>query len=307
MAEERDKASAFIQRLLSNPSLEGLTPLQLEDQILQFLQTNSQKLLPTLSSQGFFPGRSWTDILEILAVQLMSMVNGPLFAAIDSTVAGGLNLSFISFLGHQEPSLGIRDEILGFIKRIIIRPEVRREYTGILTAIIHQSVDKYIEAVYARREYIHFELTKVQRLKMSKEEVKGYIQTTMVIRPAIAEYILNNAVQIEGTAMIVHSSFVEKALPGLKQSLPHVPDQVLKGALSSSTSFIENKYLDATARIAAVFGPLFKHYRPNIKLDRGADTPEKSWINIARRNYKYFGYDIKMLDELYKIAAENGW
>jgi hypothetical protein len=50
-----------------------------------------------------------------------------------------------------------------------------------------------------------------------------------------------------------------------------------------------------------------KHYKPYTKVDRGAETPDKSWFNIARRNYKYYGFDIKMLDEFYKIAAENNW
>jgi hypothetical protein len=42
-------------------------------------------------------------------------------------------------------------------------------------------------------------------------------------------------------------------------------------------------------------------------VDRGADTPDKSWFSIARRNFKFYGYDVKMIDEFYKIAAENGW
>jgi hypothetical protein len=42
-------------------------------------------------------------------------------------------------------------------------------------------------------------------------------------------------------------------------------------------------------------------------VDRGANGPDSSWFSVARRNYKYYGFDIKMLDELYRIAADNGW
>ena len=50
-----------------------------------------------------------------------------------------------------------------------------------------------------------------------------------------------------------------------------------------------------------------RNYKPEAQKDRGADTAIKSWINVARKNYKFYGYDIKMLDELYNIAADNGW
>ena len=56
------------------------------------------------------------------------------------------------------------------------------------------------------------------------------------------------------------------------------------------------------------FSPLgIEIFKANVKVDRGADTPDKSWFNIARKNSRFFGFDDKMLEELYKIAAENGW
>jgi hypothetical protein len=42
-------------------------------------------------------------------------------------------------------------------------------------------------------------------------------------------------------------------------------------------------------------------------VDRGADSPDKSWFNVSRRNARWRGLDVSMLDELYTIAAENGW
>ena len=44
-----------------------------------------------------------------------------------------------------------------------------------------------------------------------------------------------------------------------------------------------------------------------MKIDRGAETSDKSWFNVARRNYKFYGYDLDMLVELHSISAENGW
>jgi hypothetical protein len=86
-----------------------------------------------------------------------------------------------------------------------------------------------------------------------------------------------------------------------------IPPELLRGGLYSNVSFEEDKQVDATARLAAIFASRGKNYKPMARVDRGASTPDRSWFSITRRNYKYYGFDIKMLDELYKIASENGW
>ena len=47
--------------------------------------------------------------------------------------------------------------------------------------------------------------------------------------------------------------------------------------------------------------------KQGMKIDRGAAASDQSWFNVARRNYKYYGYDFDLLTELYNISAENGW
>jgi hypothetical protein len=89
--------------------------------------------------------------------------------------------------------------------------------------------------------------------------------------------------------------------------LKTLPEEVLKSAVNSNVSFFENKFIEATARLTALFAARCRIYNPTVTVDRGADTPDKSWFSIARRNFKFYGYDVKMIDEFYKIAAENGW
>ena len=93
----------------------------------------------------------------------------------------------------------------------------------------------------------------------------------------------------------------------LAKRLPALPEAIIRSGVYANGSFVENRSLDATSRIAGILSSMCRNARPNEKVDRGADSADKSWINIARRNYKFYGYDIKMLDEFYKIAGENGW
>jgi len=82
---------------------------------------------------------------------------------------------------------------------------------------------------------------------------------------------------------------------------------VIRSGVNANVSYLENRFIEATARLAAVFSARCRAFQPNVRVDRGADTPDKSWLSIARRNYKFYGFDVKILDELYSIAAESGW
>jgi hypothetical protein len=168
-------------------------------------------------------------------------------------------------------------------------------------------VDRYLDEAFDRNEYVHFELTKVQRLKMSKDDIKDYIAVSLFLKPAV--FLLTTSHQSTGETQsgTVQTQFIEKAVNVIKGKLKVLPEQVIRSGLYANGSFQENRSMDATSRIAAVLSALGKNYKPQLKIDRGADSADKSWLNVARRNYRFYGYDVKLLDEFYKIAAENGW
>ena len=309
MSAEQQKATAFVKRLLANPAIKLLTPLQKEEQIVQFLHANAAQLLPTLSTPAFFSGASWNTIVALLIQALMDEVNQELFASLDSIIGGRIDFGYVSFLTQRPPSIEkIRNQVSATVHTLLSKPEARRGFTGAHTALVHRFVDRYLDAAWARKSYVHFELTKVQRLRMSKEQVKSMIATTLVLKPIV--YLIATggvAGQAEQTSGVVQTQFAEKVVHSAKKDLPILPDQVVKSAVSASISFMENRFIEATARIAAILAARCRNYQPAVRVDRGADRPDKSWLSIARRNYKFYGFDIKMLDEFYSIAAENGW
>jgi hypothetical protein len=106
---------------------------------------------------------------------------------------------------------------------------------------------------------------------------------------------------------VVSPQFAATVLASLRPQLPAVPPSLLRSAVSSNCSFLDDGRIEATSRLAAIFASRAGNYNPQVQVDRGAHGPDSSWFNIARRNFKYYGFDIKMLDELYRIAADNGW
>ena len=293
---------------MQNPALQGYTVLQKEEQIIQFLHTNAAQLAPTLASQQFFPGKNWNQIFSLLVRALFDISDLELKREIQSILHDRLSFTFLSFLQQQQTQEAkVREQIADLMEELMEKSEARRTFTGAYAAIKFNIADRYLTEVFARKKYIHFELTKVQRLRMRKYEVSNFVDFTLFLRPSITLLSSGSQRQQDRAVGIVQGQFADKVFQTLKKRLSALPEQALRSVVNSCISFNENRFIEATARLAAIFAARAKNYHPHLRVDRGADTPDKSWFAISRRNFRFYGFDVKMLDELYKIAAENMW
>lgn len=294
---------------MQNPALNGYTILQKEEQIIQFLHTNAAQLAPTLASPQFFPGKNWNQIFAFLVQALQAATDVELKRDIQSILHDRFSFTFLSFLQQQQPTqeAKVREQVADLLEELMTKTEGRRTFTGAYAALKFNIADRYLTEVFARKKYIHFEMTKVQRLRMSKDEVSNYVDFNLLLRPSITLLSSGTDRQQERASGIVQGQFAEKVFATLKKRLSAVPEQALRSVVNSCVSFNENRFIEATARLSAILAARARNYHPHMRVDRGADTPDKSWFAISRRNYKFYGFDVKMLDELYKIAAENMW
>ena len=293
---------------MQNPALQGYTILQKEEQIIQFLHTNAAQLAPTLASPQLVPGKNWNQILSFLIGALQATANVELHRDIQSILHDRLSFTFLSFLQQQQTQEAkIREQVADLLEELMGKTEGRRTFTGAYAAIKFNIADRYLTEVFGRKKYIHFELTKVQRLRMSKDEVRHYVDFTLLLRPSITLLGTGSDRQQERASGIVQGQFADKVFETLRKRLSAVPEQALRNVVNSCISFNENRFIEATARLATILAARARNYHPHMRVDRGADTPDKSWFAISRKNYKFYGFDVKMLDELYKIAAENMW
>jgi hypothetical protein len=304
MEQEVQKATLFVQRLLSNPALQKLSIVQREHQIMQFLRGNEKQLYPTLSSPDFFPGHPWKQILGRLAEELGGIINKSLLTQLKSLVER-MDFSFLAFLQEQPvPIPNAAEILLEFEEKILGNPAAKKSFAGPFHAVLYGATDRYVEEAYRRRQYIHFELAKVQRLKMGKEEVKNMVKASLLLKNGI--HLLS--VEPDGRSQqTVQAAFGAKAYQAMQKQIGVLPEPLLRSGINANVSFLDDTSIETTARLAAIFAVRCQNYMPLQKVDRGADSPDKSWFSIARRNFKYYGFDIKMLDELYKTAGENGW
>ena len=92
------RAASFINRLLANPALAQLPPLQREEQIIQFLNINAQALNPTLSSPQFLPGKNWATILTLLTKALPIETDKLLLPQLQELLDTSIDFTFMSFI-----------------------------------------------------------------------------------------------------------------------------------------------------------------------------------------------------------------
>ncbi|MCG8452556.1 MAG: hypothetical protein MI717_05180 [Spirochaetales bacterium] len=310
MSTELERASAFVGRLWENPTLSGLSPLQREEQLIQFLEINNSTLLPTLTSPAFFPNQSWHKIRTLLLQALSNRTNTALSPLFDAVLQRKINFHFVANL---EPKRAphpdrVRKSMAQFLRTLASRPDSRSELTGPLMGVGTGLIDKYIGRIFERQRYIGFELRKVQRLKLEAPDVADLVKATMLIRPAILYFSPDeggggHARNVEH----VSPAFAAKAASSVAQALPLMPADVVSAATHSALSFQDNPHLECSSRLAAVFAHRCRHMRPGMRVDRGAESSDKSWFSVARKNYKFYGFDLDMLVELHSIATENGW
>jgi len=305
MDNDKAKALQFLNRLMQNPSLEGFSALQREDQLLQFFIINAEKLKPTLSSPAFFNGWSWSDINKIMTDTLYDITNREILPQIESEIFDRTSYAYVSFMKLPPPSDSAKRQLFEVLKKLLTLPAGRQSLAGPLTALKSGSLKRYVMLGYERQKYIHFELTKVQRLRMPQEEIYHLLKTTLFIQPLTI--LFNPGGMPKNGIQNLSPAYAEKITKQLSKLIPGLPDEIIRGGVDSGMAFQDNPKLEATSRITSIFSSRCAQMKEGMTIDRGAAASDQSWFNVARRNFKYYGYDFDMLTEFYNISAENGW
>jgi hypothetical protein len=143
---------------------------------------------------------------------------------------------------------------------------------------------------------------------MAQSDLEDLLAISMLLKPAV--HLMEPPGKMgrrSGNSAMTQTHYIQKMIDELKKSLTLIPETVICSGIHSNLSFQENRQIEASARISSVFASMGVNYRPAMKIDRGAVSADSSWFNIARKNYRYNGYDKEMLSELYNISIENGW
>jgi hypothetical protein len=309
MDVRNDPIPRFISRMFETPALRTLPALQKEEQALQFLRQNGPQLQPLLASMGIAASAGWQGTFERLAREIRSLSDAMLETEIFRAVEERLHFEFYPALeANRQPPSTSREEIVALCRRSANHPVSRRALSGSLSAVLADVTDKYISQIWERRKYSYVEITKVQRLSLKMQECADLLRFVLLVRPAAYLHVMPD-VQTgpEAGFAPVQEQALQRAFHGLTAQLAATPPTLVRMAIRSALPYPSTKGLEAIPRLAAIFALRGRALIPTLVVDRGADSPDKSWFNIARRNASWRCLDPRMLDELYSIASENGW
>ncbi len=296
------KAEDFALRLWDNPSLLGLSPLQKEEQLHAFIEANVATLQPALTSAAYFKDLPWPSVMELLRQAIFKLASQDLGFLYESILKDRVDISFFRELVPSAGELPFLKEQLGqYVKKFANKSISRKELTGPLMGAATDMVDKYMAIALKRQKYIGIELRKVQRLKFNEKQIASFVKLTMLLRPSVYYYS-----PTEGTINI-SPGYAQMVTQATLKELKFIPRALIQSGINSFLSFQNYPHIESTARLAAIFSLRCRDMKSGLKVGRGAESSDKSWFSIARKNYKYHGFDMDMLYELYSIATENGW
>jgi hypothetical protein len=304
-----DPISRFATRLLETPALRLLAALQKEEQAMNVLRINGPQLLPVFSSLGLDVTRGWREPAAIVSRAIRAEVDRMLGAEVSDLLSSRLMLSFFPGLAGGRPApVRAKEELRALIARAAAHPVARSALAGSLAVALSDLIEKYIPQAGERRKYIYVEITKVQRLSLSLVDLADLTRFVVLVRPAAYLYVTpGETVDKDAGYSPLQEQYLAKILPGIAAQAPSLPGALVNLGLRSTLAFPDAPRVEAVSRLAAIMAMRGRALSPAVVVDRGADRPDKSWFNVQRRNAKWHGLDGRMLDELYTIAAENGW
>jgi len=309
MDSRSDPVPRFVSRMFETPALRALPALQKEEQALQFLRQNGPQLQPLLASVGIAANGGWQETIAALVGEIRSLANGMLETEISQAVQERLHFLFYTSLGASKmPPSSSRQEIAALCRRCANHTVSRRALAGSLSAVLAGIPEKYIPQIWDRRKYSYVEITVVQRLSLKAEECVDLVRFALLVRPAAYLHVRSDVQSgTEAGYAPVQEQALERSFHGLSAQLKSLPPQLIRMALRAALPYPGTQGLEAISRMCAIFALRGRALTPGVLVDRGADSPDKSWFNIARRNATWRGLDPRMLDELYSIASENRW
>ena len=310
MEQYKEKMTEFVNKLLSNPALANAVIVKKENQILSFIKENQSQLQAAFARPEQFPDISWDNavrlLLTILTDKILSDIEPRLNKAYKKIEIDGVIEHF-----RKEGSID-QDKMHEFILQNMRTKLMRDHYIWSIESIFGNFFSKYIPPIIERRKVIYIELIRRDRLTIETTLIPGFFGLVSLFRPLFF-YKFNRkqsgSISLAETSKnpkLFESVFPEFEL-AIKEEIGPVPEVILRYSMESHLNCTIHLETSGVSRLISIISNRTTDYDPSQKVDKGAESPDKSWFNIHRRTAKFYGLDPHFLDELYQVASEEGW
>ena len=313
---EKQKVKDFVDHLLSNPNIRNEPILIGEGLLLNFIVQNINQLKATFKTPQFFPHLEWNKVLQLILSELFERVTNSILPLIKDFIDSSEFEFFNKIQGARPyPDKFHKEKLIEFIQSNLKNKDVRYNFNSTVNIFKYKVIEKYITEIFNKRGYLYNELVRVQKNYLESEEYVTYLKVLLLIKNTVYNKISinpdNAEVKINFNDCLNSPPNLKKFIDGLtvnlRTQLPNITEQSIKLALKSNMRESQTELEDASSRFLYILTSRYQNFKPVTTVDRGAESPDKSWFGIARKNAEYYGYDKRMIEELYRIAGDNNW
>lgn len=315
LTQYSQKMRGFIEKLLSNDNLKNEPLPAAEEHVRLFVKSNIEQIAQTFRTPDFFPDLPPADSLKLFQTMLSGIAVEKTEAFLEEKVFPVLDFGFIrrfsQILPEKEEVLSKLRSLMGLILK---NHDIRKQSQSLWNIFEYDMIGRYICAAYNRKEYLYNEMYKVSRHSFTMKESKGLLQMIALLNlimylpiPLDNEKTVKGNFYTPGLTNVQQSKYIETIIQFLKGKLKIIPEIVFQYSVYSHGDTSNTKLEYSFSRIAAVLTRRGMDVVRVRKMDKGADAPDKSWFNTVRMNYKLYHFDQKLIEEFYKIAADENW
>lgn len=305
----------FVEHLLSSPAVKAEPVIVAGRLVLNFLLKNRARLAGVFKNPQFFPGLEWGDIIDLVSRDINDRILSSSLPVINKFIEN-TDLSFFD----RESDSGIvadshRREMLHELVIMLFRDDdCRFSMNSAVNILKFGAADRYIGESFKRRDFLYNELVK-SRKDPGADEYAAFIKTMLLVRNAA--YMKLDVGMDDGEAVVSLPdvkrddkslrSYLSGATRCLSRMLPGIPAATIELSLRSNIPAACTGDEEAAARFLYILCSRYQHHRQLERIDRGAESQDKSWFTAAVKNSRYSGYDAGMVEALRLIAGENNW
>jgi hypothetical protein len=310
------KLNEFARQLFTNPALKGLGPVEIEDSVMAIISNKEQKLQSTFTSPEYYPDMSWENI----KAELLKII-GDVMASLLKPKLQELLFTHIHILYlFPQPDNTSREKIIDFILKMSARPSSRKIYGKILSFINSDILKKFTSSIYEHNRQINHGFSRTDSLPMqTPEECLDFLYTCFLFLPCYDISLPEKAFMppqfgsVSNKSMTLNDlknntifckNFMQKIQDIITKEVPDINSYLLQ-AISKAFFSEGSEEIPIHARLLKVLYHLVLDWKTG-KKEKGAESFTLSWLNIARADAKFYGYDYDIVDELYKISIEEG-
>ncbi len=308
----------FIQQLLNSKAIKSLTPLEKEDAVVAFISMNEPTLQARFSSAEYFPNMDWANVRSELYKTLGESITEELRPRLDLMITSfnvDWKAKYTDFMVADDK---FKANLSALAAKLAGRANSRRNYGRIVEFISHGVIQPYLMAAYQNTRYVSTGLSRFDQVNFkSPDEAMSFFFAAMQFMPLfditlpmkviMPQYSgpTGKSVSFRETEdnSVLRQNFIMKIKEIMNKEFPGISPYFVEIITKSQYLSEDAENIPYTSKVLKIIYNFARDWKAS-KRERGAESFNASWFNVARINYKFYAYDLGTLDEFYNITIE---